>query len=225
MQVSDQQLSYYAYVYSNAGSSYHRVARIDLKTDQALPHLNFNSTARPERLLSYLSPDFYSDFLPAVFYPERANQIIDSEKGPVTVDGEPITGPTYIPLSGPVEALQQQVGETGEVYNVAARSELDRNLFYYSDNSRHVIYRVIASKDHELLDFSIFAGSPAQAGLVDGTGSAARFYAPSGLSLDAAGNLFVSDTGNHAIRKITPAGEVSTFYRETQPYVPRFSDD
>ncbi|MBF2055273.1 MAG: hypothetical protein IGS03_17630 [Candidatus Sericytochromatia bacterium] len=133
--------------------------------------------------------------------------------------------PVYIPLSGPVEALQQQVGEIGEVHNVAARSETDRNLFYYSDSSRHVIYRVIASKDHELLDFSIFAGSPAQAGLVDGTGAASRFYAPSGLSLDAAGNLFVSDTGNHAIRKITPDGEVSTFYRETQPYVPRFSDD
>lgn len=47
-------------------------------------------------------------------------------------------------------------------------------------------------------------------GFADGDGTAARLNTPSGLALDAAGNLYVADTGNHAIRKITSLGMVST---------------
>ncbi len=44
----------------------------------------------------------------------------------------------------------------------------------------------------------------------DGDGSAARFYHPMGLGVDRAGNVFVADSGNCAIRRVTPAGEVTT---------------
>lgn len=47
-------------------------------------------------------------------------------------------------------------------------------------------------------------------GFADGSGAAARFHTPSGIARDAAGNLYVADTGNHAIRKISPQGVVST---------------
>jgi DNA-binding beta-propeller fold protein YncE len=47
-------------------------------------------------------------------------------------------------------------------------------------------------------------------GFADGAGSAAKFHTPSGLALDEAGNLYVADTGNHAIRKVSPQGMVST---------------
>ena len=57
---------------------------------------------------------------------------------------------------------------------------------------------------------STLAGSSGQAGSTDGTGAAARFKAPSGVATDSAGNVFVGDVFNHTVRKITPAGAVST---------------
>jgi len=54
------------------------------------------------------------------------------------------------------------------------------------------------------------AGKPQQPGFVDGTVPNAQFYRPAGVAVDAAGNIYVGDTYNNAIRKITPAGVVTT---------------
>jgi len=54
------------------------------------------------------------------------------------------------------------------------------------------------------------AGAPGTAGATDGPGGGARFNSPMGLTVDAAGNVYVADMGNDTIRMITPAGSVST---------------
>jgi len=56
---------------------------------------------------------------------------------------------------------------------------------------------------------STFAGSGTR-GYVDGSASHAEFTVPGGVAIDATGNLYVADTYNERIRKITPAGVVST---------------
>ena len=57
---------------------------------------------------------------------------------------------------------------------------------------------------------STLAGSRDQAGNTDGAGSAARFANPIAIASDSAGNVYVADSGNKNIRKITPGGAVKT---------------
>ncbi|MFM7009788.1 MAG: NHL repeat-containing protein [Betaproteobacteria bacterium] len=54
------------------------------------------------------------------------------------------------------------------------------------------------------------AGGSSTPGYTDATGLDARFNYPNGLTVDASGNVYVSDTANNLIRKVTPAGVVTT---------------
>ncbi|APR77007.1 Hypothetical protein A7982_02354 [Minicystis rosea] len=76
---------------------------------------------------------------------------------------------------------------------------------YVANTSSHTIVKVTSEGIVTTL-----AGSPGEAGSADGTGSAARFYYPHALAVDAAGNIYVADGGNHTIRKVSPAGAVTT---------------
>lgn len=77
---------------------------------------------------------------------------------------------------------------------------------YVSDTDNHAIRKITAAGVVTTL-----AGLGGLSGSTDATGTSARFYWPVGMMLDGSGNLLVADVGNHKIRKITPAGVVTTF--------------
>ena len=76
---------------------------------------------------------------------------------------------------------------------------------YVGDRWNHTIRRI--SLDGEV---TTLAGSAGTSGSFDGAGSLARFSLPSGVAVDGTGNLYVADSGNHTIRKVTAGGQVST---------------
>lgn len=77
---------------------------------------------------------------------------------------------------------------------------------YVSDTYNHCIRKVVITTG----ETTTFAGTAGTPGSTDGTGTAALFNYPVGIVRDSSGNLYVADSGNFVIRKITPAAEVTT---------------
>ena len=76
---------------------------------------------------------------------------------------------------------------------------------YVADRRNHMIRKITSGGVVTTL-----AGLADTSGSTDGTGNVARFNSPTGMAIDSAGNLYVSDTGNYTIRKITSEGAVTT---------------
>ncbi|MDX9736438.1 MAG: SMP-30/gluconolactonase/LRE family protein, partial [Thermoanaerobaculia bacterium] len=84
-------------------------------------------------------------------------------------------------------------------------------VVYVADTENHTIRRILPTGE-----VTLFAGAAGVADSADGSAGVARFFKPRGVVVDAAGTLYVADTSNHTIRKITPAGVVSTLAGEAQ---------
>jgi hypothetical protein len=82
-------------------------------------------------------------------------------------------------------------------------------VIYVTDSSLHRVYKITPTGP-TTADIALLAGS--SFGYADGQGSAARFFfdGSSGVCVDMYGNVYVGDTGNGSIRKITPSGLVTT---------------
>lgn len=76
---------------------------------------------------------------------------------------------------------------------------------YVADGGDHTVRKITAGGV-----VTTVAGSSGQAGSLDGAGSNARFVYPYAIATDGSGNLYVTDIGDHTVRKITAGGNVTT---------------
>jgi len=125
-----------------------------------------------------------------------------------TVQGEPLS------LANEVTTFAGSPGQSGSTNGTgpAARFDVpylvttDGSNLYLSDYQNQTIRKIVIATRA----VTTFAGSPGQDGFADGTGSAARFNGPSGVTTDGV-NVYVTDIDNHVIRRITIATrEVTT---------------
>jgi len=95
---------------------------------------------------------------------------------------------------------------TNALFSDPAAMVVDANgNLFVADSRNHAIRKVTTNGV-----VTTFAGQLGVAGTANGTGTGAQFDSPSGLAFDKNGNLYVSDTGNNTIRKITTSRVVST---------------
>ena len=133
---------------------------------------------------------------------------ITATTGAVKVEKSPtaqVTGPAFTVLgTGSVLtlALTGAASTLGLVTGVTR--DAAGNLFVCDRDANRIVKITIGGVA------SVFAGSGSGGAIVNGTGTAAGFYAPYGITIDGAGNLFVGEYANQAIRKITPAAVVTT---------------
>jgi DNA-binding beta-propeller fold protein YncE len=115
---------------------------------------------------------------------------------------------------GAVTTLAGLAGNAGSVDGIGIDSRFRNpwglaidasNNLYVADSSNFTI-RKITPDGH----VSVFAGVAGSIGSADGPAASARFWEPRGVAVDAGGNVYVSDSGNHTIRKISAAGDVTT---------------
>lgn len=121
----------------------------------------------------------------------------------VTTDGE-VT--TLVGTAG-VAGSTDGVGDTAQFNTPCGVTSDGSGNLYVADSYNHGIRKVNVAWSA----VTTFAGSIAQPGSTNGTGSVARFKYPNGIGVDPTGNLYVADTNTHTLRKVTSAGVVTTF--------------
>lgn len=115
---------------------------------------------------------------------------------------------------GVVSTLAGVAGSRGEVDGTGSAARLydPQNLaldrfgnIYVADGMGDVVRMITPAGV-----VTTYAGTPTVSGTSDGTGSAARFNDPTGITVDGLGNVYVADFGNDTVRKIAPGGVVTT---------------
>jgi len=151
---------------------------------------------------------------PPPLSPPPATQVTPAP--PATTNPPPavIIAPVVHPPAPPVVTLAGQLGTGGYCDGPGSQAQfrlpnslaVDRaGCVYVADTANNAIRKI--TPDGEV---STLAGWAGDHGSADGTGGQARFWAPFGIAVDAAGNVYVADTANNTIRKITPQGVVTT---------------
>lgn len=132
-------------------------------------------------------------------------------------DDESAAEPAPQPPTWTLDEVSLLYGNTGGRGNIDGAGDVARfdhpegiavdggGNVYVTDTNNNTVRKITAAGV-----VSTIAGVAGEAGSQDGAGNASRFNGPTGIAIDLAGNLYVADTGNHTIRKITSSGVVAT---------------
>ena len=116
--------------------------------------------------------------------------------------------------AGTVTTIAGQAGLKGSTdgpaslarFNCPHGIAVDLNgTIYIADTFNRTVRQLTAAGQ-----ITTIAGTAGANGTTDGMGPTARFNHPSGVAIDATGSLYVTDNGNHTVRKITATGAVTT---------------
>jgi hypothetical protein len=140
---------------------------------------------------------------------DSGNNVVRSICIPGVIDARvppPCGTPTVTTLAGSGSAgYANGTGTSASFNHPTLTSNGSSTSSYVVDTLNHVIRAVSTSGT-----VTTFAGTSVE-GFVDGPAASAQFNGPTKITADASGNLYVSDTGNFAIRKIDSSGNVTTF--------------
>ena len=120
--------------------------------------------------------------------------------------------------SGVVETFAGTAGITGMSNDVRTAARFNgpqgiaidsSNNVYVADTANHTVRKITSNGTT-----STFAGTAGTNGIADGPGNTAQFSFPQSVAVDGLGNIYVADTGNHLVRKISAGGVVTTLAGE-----------
>jgi alpha-tubulin suppressor-like RCC1 family protein len=137
-------------------------------------------------------------------------------KGDITVESNKVSGISSIAVSGignivdsniPAQYLFSTIGKErlAHIQPVGLAIDKTGHIYVAGGSLSHTIEKIAPSGE-----VTTVAGNYGQPGSSDGIGTSARFNHPEAVAVDAAGNIYVADRLNHAIRKISNGGVVST---------------
>src|SRR2546423_673472 len=122
----------------------------------------------------------------------------------LTLHAQPLTFTTFAGPAGG-SGSDDGIGSAAHFNRPAGAATDSGGDGFFADTGKHTIRKITPSGVGRTL--AGLAGGFRGAG---GAGGAARFNSPGGVATDSAGNVYVADFGNQTIRKITPAGVVTT---------------
>ncbi|HSD39543.1 MAG TPA: hypothetical protein VLC92_18700 [Rhodocyclaceae bacterium] len=101
---------------------------------------------------------------------------------------------------------QDGAGNVATFHDVYGMARDASGNLYVTERLEHSVRKIDTSSV-----VSTYAGAASVSGKVDGALSASRFNMPTGIAVDSAGNIFIADSGNYVIRRISAGGTVTTF--------------